>query len=423
MTLNQNPTMRYCIASSRDFAPLASCLLILSFLLSSCVPIQVALPTRDSVTPTAPMPIDGLWRLDVNQKLYRIQKGHISIEEPLLITGIQYSPGQIVTQDLRQTSGSEFIGWDLALSGAWSAELGNDGLAVKVKSLFPFSGIMKPVEIDHQDWFNDQLASNNVIPLPRQLWPQGATENPVQQLQIPSQEILGDYHALIIGNANYENLTPLDTAINDAKAIAATLKNEYGFTTELLLDATRAETLTALRNYRENLAPSDNLLIYFAGHGWLDEAANEGYWLPVNASQSDEVEWISNSTITNYLRSIQAKHVMVIADSCYSGTLTRGIDLKVKSPGYLDKMAASRARIVLSSGGLEPVADSGANGHSAFAFAFLNALENNQSVIDSTTLYSEIRRPVMTMADQSPELADIRKAGHEGGDFLFVKRD
>ena len=28
---------------------------------------------------------------------------------------------------------------------------------------------------------------------------------------------------------------------------------------------------------------------------------------------------------------------------------------------------------------------------------------------------------IMIVADQAPELADIRKAGHEGGDFLFIR--
>ena len=84
-------------------------------------------------------------------------------------------------------------------------------------------------------------------------------------------------------------------------------------------------------------------------------------------------------------------------------------------------MASQRARIVLSSGGLEPVVDGGGGGHSAFARQFLEALSANEDVLDSTSLYARIRRPVMLAADQAPELADIRKAGHEGGDFLFVR--
>lgn len=113
---------------------------------------------------------------------------------------------------------------------------------------------------------------------------------------------------------------------------------------------------------------------------------------------------------------------MIVADRCYSGTLTRGIKLDVRPPGYLNRLAKQRARIVLSSGGLEPVADGGGGGkHSAFARHFIDELNSNQGVLDSTTLYSRIRKPVMLAADQAPELADIRKAGHEGGDFLFIR--
>ena len=71
---------------------------------------------------------------------------------------------------------------------------------------------------------------------------------------------------------------------------------------------------------------------------------------------------------------------------------------------------------------MEPVTDGGGSGHSAFARVFLDTLEANEGVIDSTTLYTELRRPVMLIADQSPELADIRKAGHDGGDFFFVRK-
>jgi hypothetical protein len=114
--------------------------------------------------------------------------------------------------------------------------------------------------------------------------------------------------------------------------------------------------------------------------------------------------------------------VLVVADSCYSGKLARGLNITRLTPDYLSRMAAKRARLVLSSGGLEPVADSGGGGHSVFAKAFLDALGANNGVLDGTSLFSKIRRPVMVNSDQTPEYADVRKAGHEGGDFLFVRR-
>lgn len=45
----------------------------------------------------------------------------------------------------------------------------------------------------------------------------------------------------------------------------------------------------------------------------------------------------------------------------------------------------------------------------------------SETVLDGTQLFSNIRRPVMLNSDQTPEYSDIREAGHDGGDFLFVR--
>ena len=231
----------------------------------------------------------------------------------------------------------------------------------------------------------------------------------------------GKYSALVIGNNNYQYLPPLKTAQNDAKKVAETLKDHYGFKVKLLLDANRSEILMALSNLRWNLTRQDNLLIYYAGHGWLDKEANEGYWLPVNAQKDNTIAWISNSSITASLRALKAKHVLIVADSCYSGKLARGVHIVYRTPGYLTRLSQKRARCVMSSGGLEPVTDSGgAKMHSVFATAFLNALKDNKDIMDGAQLFNKLRRPVMLNSDQTPEYSDIRKAGHEGGEFLFV---
>ena len=113
---------------------------------------------------------------------------------------------------------------------------------------------------------------------------------------------------------------------------------------------------------------------------------------------------------------------MVVADSCYSGTLVRGIKIAGKTSDYIQRMAEKRARVVLTSGGLEPVADLGGSGHSPFAKAFVDVLSANTSVMDGTSMFSELRRSVILSADQTPEYSDARKAGHDGGDFLFVRK-
>ncbi len=61
-------------------------------------------------------------------------------------------------------------------------------------------------------------------------------------------------------------------------------------------------------------------------------------------------------------------------------------------------------------------------GHSPFAKAFIAALRATAAINDGTQLFSQMRRPVILNADQTPQYSDVRRAGHEGGDFLFVRR-
>jgi uncharacterized caspase-like protein len=175
-------------------------------------------------------------------------------------------------------------------------------------------------------------------------------------------------------------------------------------------------------DYRKALQPEDSLLVYYAGHGWLDEQADEGYWLPVEAVMDNPVDWISNATITSAVKAIPARHVLVVADSCFSGKLTRGVRVTIRGSGYMERMASKRSRTVMTSGGMEPVLDAGGGDHSVFAKAFLGVLRENRVSVDTTTLFVAIRRQVMLAADQTPEYSDIRKAGHDGGDFLFVRQ-
>lgn len=245
----------------------------------------------------------------------------------------------------------------------------------------------------------------------------GGAEKPA----LPAGISFGDYHALVIGINKYAHLPNLVTAEDDAKSMAGLLSEQYGFNVTLLLNPTRAEIIDALDDLRATLKFKDNLLIYYAGHGWLDEQADQGFWLPADAKPDRRSAWVSNDIITGTLKAVEAKHVMIVADSCYSGRLVRGAKISVGDPDYLKKISRKKARVVITSGGLEPVADSGGEGHSPFTSALLKALSRNDGVLDGNSLFNEIRRPVMVNADQTPQFSDIRKAGHDGGDFLFVR--
>ncbi len=252
---------------------------------------------------------------------------------------------------------------------------------------------------------------------------QKASRQPTRlRASIPTDVDFGAYHALVIGNNRYQSLPALRTAVNDARAMSRLLKRSYGFEVTLLIDVTRADILTALADLRGRLTEDDNLLIYYAGHGWLDEEADEGYWLPVDADGENPVNWLSNASVSSAVKAIRSRHVLVVADSCYSGKLARGVRIRPNTTDRLRRIVSKRSRSVIASGGLEPV-DDGSGDHSVFAGKLLDVLSDNAGILPATELFAKIKRPVMLNADQTPVYADIRKAGHEqGGDFLFVRR-
>lgn len=242
---------------------------------------------------------------------------------------------------------------------------------------------------------------------------------------------MGSYRALIIGNNSYQDIPSLSTAIADARATEKALRERYGFDTTLLLNASRHDILSSLDNLRQTLTADDNLLIYYAGHGEIDRLNDRGYWLPVDADRDRRSNWISNVAITDIINAIPARQVMVIADSCYSGTLGQsnlasgGMDQKGQPDvEWLTAMEDVRARTVLTSGGVRPVLDIGGGEHSVFAQAFLSVLNDNEGLLEGHSLYRQVmRRMRLAMArinqTQVPEYAPIKHAGHEGGEFFL----
>ncbi len=243
----------------------------------------------------------------------------------------------------------------------------------------------------------------------------------------------GRYFALVIGNNDYLQFPTLETAINDAKHVADVLQSDYGFNTKLIINADRYAILSALNDLRGQLTEADNLLIYYAGHGERDPETLQGYWLPVDAEQENTANWIANSTISDLLNTLKAKHVLVVADSCYSGSMTQSsvarIDAQLDDEHlkkWLKVMAKTPSRTVLTSGGVSPVLDSGGGEHSVFAKAFIQELKKDINIIDAYKIYLGVSQQVKTEAAafgflQRPTYAPIRHTGHNGGEFLFVK--
>ena len=161
----------------------------------------------------------------------------------------------------------------------------------------------------------------------------------------------------------------------------------------------------------------------------MDKDAEEGYWLPVDAEWEDQSNWLLTNRVVGQIKVSPAKHVIVVADSCFSGAITRGFKVVPDrvvgddDVDFLKGMMSKKARIALTSGGLEPVIDSGGGKNSVFSKFFISALRENSGVMTGSRLFNLIRAKVMANSSQTPEYGDIHQTGHDGGDFLFVKQD
>ncbi|ACV34464.1 caspase family protein [Accumulibacter sp.] len=228
--------------------------------------------------------------------------------------------------------------------------------------------------------------------------------------------------ALLIGNNAYRSPIPeLETPINDANAIAAQLRDRLGYETRVVDNADRQELVKALNDLIRNTARNDSVLVMYSGHGYLDEATHTGYWLPTDADVQTPYQWISNQTIARALRNIPAKQVMLVSDSCYSGSLTREGKVTDSVRVSREQTLTRRSVLAFSSGGEEPVSDEGYDDHSIFAWNLIRSLEQMKEETSGQQLHAAIKAAVASEFPQVPQYGIVVSAGHaEGGEYLLT---
>ncbi len=241
--------------------------------------------------------------------------------------------------------------------------------------------------------------------------------------------IKGEYWALIIGIDQYQFVPKLQTAVRDATEVRNVLTQRYGFKPErsiMLLNeqATRDNIFRELERIGGVTGKDDSVLIYYAGHGEYDEERGLGWWVPVGGKADDRAAtYITNASVRDYVRAMKAKHVYLVADSCFSGRLLgRSTPLPKSSitPEWIGRQYAKRSRWALTSGGTEPVVDGGKDGHSWFAYFFLRMLrENDAPYLLPRQIIDELGNLVANNARQTPQSAAVREADDEGGQFVF----
>lgn len=235
----------------------------------------------------------------------------------------------------------------------------------------------------------------------------------------------GDFYALLIGVNDYQDpeIASLDKPIADARRLGEVLEQYYTFAPEnitYLENPTRTQIVDALDRLRKTIGEEDNLLLFYAGHGYWDKETETGYWIPSNGRKSSTADWFRNTTLTDQLRTIKSKHTLLIADACFSGSIFKSRSVFISDEAVaIKKLYELPSRKAMTSGTLTEVPD-----RSEFLKYLTKRLEtNSEKYLPSAELFSSFRRAVINNSDVIPQYGTMQKVGDEGGDFIFIRKE
>jgi hypothetical protein len=239
--------------------------------------------------------------------------------------------------------------------------------------------------------------------------------------------IIGKYYALLIGIQNYKDsrYQKLSEPLNDVKSMYDVLVTNYTFdknNVTVLTDPDRKGIYKALNFYRDSIGPNDNLFVFYAGHGRYEEKPNVGYLIPSDADYTNEADWLSFQEIKKKFEEISARHILMVADACYAGSIFRGGESDTDDA--IDEMVleqlSKKSRSAFTSADLKPVPD-----RSDFLKHLISNLKNNRArFFLSEDLYINTRNSLIrgTSKKDPVKWGVLRDCGDEGGDFIFIRR-
>ncbi|WP_424098043.1 caspase family protein [Moorena producens] len=264
--------------------------------------------------------------------------------------------------------------------------------------------------------------------------------------------------ALIIGINNYTNgISPLNTAVNDAKQLAEILRTKHDYEVWVCLD--EVATLSNFHKFLfhslpEQVTENDRLFFYFAGHGVAlnGDDGPAGYLIPQDALLGDTNSYLPMTKLHDALSQLPCRHFLGILDCCFAGAFrwsnTRDLltspevihqeryDRFITDPAWQIITSSASDQKALDNFYLDSVRGQVGN-HSPFASALLEALEGaadiyppakngkpaGDGVITATELYLYLRDRVEIPTEkyrqrQTPGIWCLNK--HDKGEYIFL---
>jgi hypothetical protein len=236
----------------------------------------------------------------------------------------------------------------------------------------------------------------------------------------------GKFYALLIGVQDYKDtrIKALGRPVIDAQNLYDILSERYVFeksNMSFLKNPTRSEITKSLDSLSKKVTPKDNVLIFYAGHGFWDGGMETGYWFPKEALSDDKSTWFSNNELFAYLRNIRSKHTLLITDACFSGGVFKSNrDAFDDADVSITRQYDTPSRRAMTSGALTTVPD-----ESAFINFLTKQLRQNDDVfLTASDLFFAIKNPIIRASEKGvlPQFGELNLDAHQGGDFIFVLR-
>ena len=239
-----------------------------------------------------------------------------------------------------------------------------------------------------------------------------------------------DYQALVVGVSDYERWPDLPNAVKDAREVSELLKG-MGFKVSLVTDPTSQELKKALSSlaYQDGLEADRALFFYYAGHGETETLADStklGYIIPRDCPllRDDPQGFINRAVsmkdIEAYSLRIRSKHVLMLFDSCFSGSL---FSLVRAVPEDISEKSTFPVRQYITAGR----EDEAVPDRSMFKRCLLLGLQGDADLTrdgyitgSELGLYLSDKVVKYTRGRQHPQYGKINNPDLDRGDFIFV---
>lgn len=216
----------------------------------------------------------------------------------------------------------------------------------------------------------------------------GFTESKILDVLLPPKNtdlpVKGTNYFLGIGIDKYQIWPPLFNARNDVDSLSKLLQTKFGYqpaNIKTLLDsaASRKNIIKQIRTFLVSAKPTDNIIIYFSGHGNKDQLSDGDYYFIPSDGEADDISSNVKSTdIMDNFKNIKAKHCLLIMDACFSGLISNSINKQQISVGNANKNPADLpSKWIITSGRATKVSDGIPGTNSPFAAVMLNYLKDN----------------------------------------------